>query len=581
MDASTTERVEALASDPRLTWSLIAAGIALRLVHFLHGTSLSVDESLLTLNVLDRSYAGLLEPLDGNQGAPVGFLMLLKWVTDVLGNSEYALRLVALVSGIASLLLFRSLAARYLAPIGATIALALFAVAGNLIFYSAQVKQYSGDVMFVVILYLIADHVRTQRPAWWRMPLYGLIGAAAIGFSHPAVFVLAGLAISQLWFTMIRGERRRFDTIIAFAIWGIAFAALYWLSLRKLSSQEWLLNWWDDEFMPLPPTSMDDVRWMVTAFFQMFTKMLGFSLQGIGALTVLVGVLSMFSSDRQRLANLVLPILIALGASGLQLYPFCCRLILFTAPALLLLMARGAVSVLSATRAKPSIGVLLLGLMFLHPVMWAGYHVIRPRYEEELKPELTYLQEQAQAGDVIYLYYGAKPAFTYYARRFGWDLDECCIVGERSRKDWDGYERDLRRLEGQRRVWIVFTHIYDWKSVDERVLFLHYLDNLGVRLDGFETTGAAIYLYDLGPPADRPPRSDPGAARPLGPSAHRGRAAGFPTARGRERRLRVHSSMHSRFRTCVDTAAGAGRTRPAEGGITLGNPSSRRVAWRR
>jgi hypothetical protein len=496
------ERLKTLATSPQFPWLLIALGIALRLVHFLHGTSLSVDESLLTLNVLDRSHAGLLEPLAGSQGAPLGFLLLLRSVVDVFGYSEYALRLIALVSGIVSLLLFRLLAARYLAPLGATIALGLFAIAGTLIFYSAQVKQYSGDVMFAVILYLVTDYVRVRHSAWWLMTLYGLIGAVALGMSHPAIFVLAGLAISYTWFQIIRSAERRFGAILAFAFWGLTFLAIYWLSLRKLSGHDWLLNFWDDEFMPLPPTSMDDVRWIVTAFFQMFSKMLGFSLQGIGGLTVLVGSYSMFSSDRQRLANLLLPILLALGASGLHLYPFCCRLILFAAPALLLLMAQGAVTILSVTRAKPLIGGTLIVLMYLHPVMWAGYHVIQPRYEEEIKPELHYLQEHRRPGDVIYVYYGAQPAFTYYARRFGWDLDECCIIGARSRDDWDGYERDLRRLRGHRRVWLVFAHIYNWKSVDESVLFLHYLDNIGTRRDSFETHGAALYLYDLSSPLE-------------------------------------------------------------------------------
>jgi hypothetical protein len=494
------ERLKTLATSPQFTWLLIAAGIALRLVHFLHSTSLSVDESLLTLNVLDRSHAGLLEPLKDSQGAPLAYLLLLKSVIDVFGESEYALRLIALVSGVVSLLLFRSLAARYLAPLGATIALALFAIADTLIFYSAQAKQYSGDVMFAVMLYLMADYVRVRQPAWWFMPLYGLIGAVALGFSHPAIFVLAGIAISYTWFQIIRAEQRRFGAIVAFVIWGVTFLVIYWLSLRSLSNHDWLLNFWDDEFMPLPPTSMDDVRWVVTAFFQMFSKMLGFSLQGIGGLTVLVGIYSMLASDRQRLANLLLPILLALGVSGLHLYPFCCRLILFAAPALLLLMAQGSVSILSITRTRPLIGGTLIVLMFLHPVMWAGYHVIEPRYEEEIKPELRYLQENRQPGDVIYVYYGAKPAFTYYSRRFGWDLPECCIIGARSRDDWDGYDRDLRRLRGHRRVWIIFAHIYNWKSVDERVLFLHYLDNIGTQLDGFETFGAAIYLYDLSPP---------------------------------------------------------------------------------
>ena len=492
------ERLEALATDPRLPWFLVGVGILLRVVHYLHATSLSVDESLLTLNVLGRSPAELLEPLADSQGAPLGYLLLLKSVIGVFGDSEPALRLIALVCGIASLFLFRSLAIRLLTPAAVPIAVGLFALAGGLIFYSAQVKQYSGDVLLALVMYWMADHVLQRRPAWWFVGLYGLAGAVALGLSHPAVFILTGIALSFTCFNVVRsGQQRRFGVLPAFAIWGATFLTIYWLSLRNLSNHAWLLNFWEDEFMPLPPTSLDDVRWMITAFFQMFSKMLGFSLQGICGLTFLAGVYGMFSTNRERLAGLLLPILLALGASGFQLYPFCCRLILFAAPALLLLMAEGTITLVSFTRAQRAIGVTLIVLLFLHPVMWAGYYVLNPRYEEEIKPELAYLEANRQPQDVVYVYYGARPAFTYYAKRYGLDLETCCTIGVRSREDWTGYEQDLARLRGNRRVWFVFSHIFDWKSVDERALFLQLLDDIGERSDGFETEGAAIYLYDL------------------------------------------------------------------------------------
>jgi hypothetical protein len=34
-------------------------------------------------------------------------------------------------------------------------------------------------------------------------------------------------------------------------------------------------------------------------------------------------------------------------------------------------------------------------------------------------------------------------------------------------------------LKGHERVWILFAHIYDWVNVDDQVLFVHLLDNLG------------------------------------------------------------------------------------------------------
>src|SRR6266566_3686397 len=104
-----------LQSAPRpaaLTWlyavarALIAFGFLLRIARYLANRSLWLDEVLLARNILDRSFFGLLAPLDLNQGAPVGFLMLQKLAVSALGGSEYALRFVPLLAGIISLPLF-------------------------------------------------------------------------------------------------------------------------------------------------------------------------------------------------------------------------------------------------------------------------------------------------------------------------------------------------------------------------------------------------------------------------------------------------------------------------------------------
>jgi len=95
-------------------------GVVLRLVHYLQTCSLSVDESLLALNIFDRSWEELFVHLDGAQGAPVLFLLALKAVSLTLGESEASLRLPALLAGVASMFLFRSLAIRTLSASAAS-----------------------------------------------------------------------------------------------------------------------------------------------------------------------------------------------------------------------------------------------------------------------------------------------------------------------------------------------------------------------------------------------------------------------------------------------------------------------------
>jgi hypothetical protein len=61
-----------------LTVAILAAGVVLSLAQFLFNRSLWWDEAAMALNIIHRSSAELLQPLDYAQSAPVLFLQILK-----------------------------------------------------------------------------------------------------------------------------------------------------------------------------------------------------------------------------------------------------------------------------------------------------------------------------------------------------------------------------------------------------------------------------------------------------------------------------------------------------------------------
>ena len=75
-------------------FALIAAGTLLRLVAYWTCPSLGEDEASLAINIAQRDHAALLGLLSFDQSAPVGFLLLQRSMTQLLGVNEYALRLV-------------------------------------------------------------------------------------------------------------------------------------------------------------------------------------------------------------------------------------------------------------------------------------------------------------------------------------------------------------------------------------------------------------------------------------------------------------------------------------------------------
>ena len=78
----------------RVVVALVLLGIALRVIPITQGRDLWIDEAMLGLNLVERSPRQLLEPLDWDQGAPVGFLLAVKATMTAFGSSESAMRLL-------------------------------------------------------------------------------------------------------------------------------------------------------------------------------------------------------------------------------------------------------------------------------------------------------------------------------------------------------------------------------------------------------------------------------------------------------------------------------------------------------
>ena len=189
---------------------LILLGLLLRLRQYLVMRSLWLDEAMLALNIIGRTYAGLLQPLAYSQGGPVAFLLAEKLVITLLGNHELALRLIPFVAGCDSLVLFALLLRQVLGKTGTYTALALFAIGSPLIYYASEVKQYSSDVFIALLLLWLAggtvhpDGQTDFRPGR-RNLLLAIIGALSLWFSHPALFVLAVSAQRSSYNTPSKG----------------------------------------------------------------------------------------------------------------------------------------------------------------------------------------------------------------------------------------------------------------------------------------------------------------------------------------------------------------------------------------
>lgn len=519
----------------RLLWFFIFVGVFLRVVQYSLDRSLWIDEAFLALNIINRPLTKLLEPLDYNQGAPVGFVLIETIVVQIFGNSEYALRLFPFLSGIASIFLFARVAKWFSSLPVAVIALGLFALCDRAIYYSAELKQYSSDLALALLIYLMIINLRSSKLTFWQITFFAIFGAIVIWFSHPSIFVLGGTGITLL---IVKFLQRDWPRVIKYSIvffcWLLSFIAFYKLSLQQIGSNEALQKSWDanhDSFAPLPPLSFTDLRWYFDTFLAIFNYPIGLYLTGIAVLAFLIGFLSLWKSNKEKLFLLISPIILSLLASGLQKYPFKGQLLLFIIPLMLLIVSEGTQQIIESARSKSKpIGITFLILLFFHPLYYAVWNLRFPQYplyfeyqrvREDIKPVLNYIRKKRKNGDVFYLYYAAQYAFAYYSKRYGFNYEQLgkpvrsqppkdwfapalssyppqLIVGQYSRDKWSVFETELDRLQGNKRVWIIFSHVRDRRSsIDEEDVFLALLDRAGTKLDSFNSTEASVYLYDL------------------------------------------------------------------------------------
>jgi hypothetical protein len=515
-------KTDAALRDPLRTRRLLillalCAGAALRLLQYGVNRSLWLDEALVVSSIVGRDAAGLLtRPLDYGQTAPAGFLLLTELATALLGAGEYALRLVPLLGGLGALALFPAVARRYVRGPARTVALALFALAPFLVYYSSEVKQYSLDALVSLAILLVAADLHARRP---RAALAAAaVGVAGVWLSQPAIFMLAGAGLVLAADALRRREWPRVWMLAGVgAAWLASFGASYAVSRQTLADPEYMQAFWRHGFMPL---SADALPWLVERVVRVFREPLGvigkdpFPWLGVlqtaaGLLLAAAGVAWMARARRTRLALLGLPFVLMAASSAVRAYPFAGnylssgRVLIFLLPSLVLVMGEGAVALarLRPRRAGLAAAALAVAVALAPSMVYAVAGV--PHVRAEVKPLLEFAAEHRQPGDVLYVYYNARAQYEYYAPRYGWTPEQT-VMGACSRLRPAAYVQDVARLAGPRRAWLLFVDGKGIDEFDERGLMLAYLDHVGRRLDDRVSVGASLYLYDVTPPAADP-----------------------------------------------------------------------------
>ncbi len=458
---------------------------------------------------MHRSFAGLLKPLDYHQGAPLGFLLLEKLATRIAGNGELALRGVPLLAGLISLVLFWRVARAYLSESTVPLAVALFALSPGIIHYASEAKQYSLDVVVTLVLLWAAAKLADPTPSPARLLKFSLLGAIAVWFSHPAVFVLAGIAVTLIAATLLERNWKRLRGFALMTLaWAGSFALNYFVFLRPLGADAALLEYWRQGFPPHSIASLQNAAWIVDSLFRMFEDPAGLW-AFLGVALFGAGCISLIRRSRIAFFLLIAPLGFALLAALLHRYPFSGRLLLFLVPILLIVIAEGTAWLAGRWPRSSTAGLshawyaLLIVALLARPVIADGREAVHPARPDDLKPVIRYVLSHREPGDVWFVYHYARYQYWYYTELYRISPAELRI-GRDCDTDVSCYAADLDQLRGHGRVWVVFSHIWTGSGLNEEDFAVQHLDHMGKRLDRFSATGARAYLYDLSETPDKP-----------------------------------------------------------------------------
>lgn len=334
----------------RVAWAFVALGIVLRLARYLLHFPLWGDEAMVAIHFLDHDFADLARPLGYHQVCPLLFLWCELAAVRLFGFSEWSLRLLPLLASLASLLVFRSLAARLLKGWPSAIAVAVFAVSYFIIRHGVEVKPYSGDLLVALVLFWLAVRWLEEPAKSWPLWIMAAVAPIGLALSLTAPFVACGLGLALLptvW------RQRRAAVTLAYLACAVsvlsAGALLYVLHLRPIlaaTGPAMINHHWVTAFPPLARPGAVPL-WLL----QMHCgRMLAYPLGGanFGSITTfLVCTVAVATLWRRReprtIAMCLAPLGMGLLVAFLKRYPYgdSARTMQYVAPAVCLLAGIG------------------------------------------------------------------------------------------------------------------------------------------------------------------------------------------------------------------------------------------------
>lgn len=442
---------------------LTIAAAALRLGTI--GRSLWLDEAwranIALAPTSDAFWNQVLGAGGGSIGAPMPpiFALALRAAGFVVDHSAAGMRALPVLASVAAVPLAYVVARRAAGTAAGLVAALAFAASPTTLLHGQELKQYSTDVL-VVLLLLVA----TARVAMQPSPRVGWIMLAvamslAPGIAYPTALVLPGIALATLACCRDGAERRRWLAVVLVS--GAAALAWYVLVIGPQRDRPLVAAYWAAEFLP-----QDGGAAAASTGFAGSAAWIGRQLLDFVAycslrpawLAVVVAASGLVLAERWLGIAALTTLATLVVAASLRVYPLAGgRTTVFFLPFLYLAIAAAG----GGRRALPTAARIALALGtagLVLPMVAAGVRAPAAGVvSEEIVPLIATLEAERQPTDRVYVYDGAVQAFRFHHPA----TDPAITLGGSHRDDASKYTTELRPLlvPGER-LWLLFTHVH-------------------------------------------------------------------------------------------------------------------------
>jgi len=446
------------------------------------------DESALAVNIINRTFNELLQPLWHSQVAPIAYLYMEKFLTIISGKDEHTLRFFALFSYIISIPMTYLVAHKLtnnktLSLFAAT----LFSINITFVWYANQVKQYSSDVLFTLIIIYLTLTLSFEKVR--SVLIYGVVGAIAIWFSNPSIIILA---TSGLYLLIVEVyKKRNYKILYSFILLTVSFIVYYMLFIYNHPAAPFMKEYWKHFFFPIW-SSWDDMAQFLNANLDGVL----YSVVRIKNYIIIIWILFLFfiiytlaRKNYKVVYFIFMPLVLHLILSGYQLYPFNTRLVLYILSLLVIFYAYSLYSLYEFLSKIIKIPILLLLIPTIIMLIDLKNHI--PINIIDIRTPMVKIKDSIKPTDDLYVYSMSNLVYRYYNDSGLIPINHKAIVGSVYRGHNYRYNKELLSIQGK--AWLLFGHVFN----DEEDYMISFLTKKGAKIiEKHNYLNSSIYYID-------------------------------------------------------------------------------------